>query len=294
MTALQLIQGLNNALFILIFGLVAAAAHRDRTRVALDTALFFGALAFLVLEMPVAQLLGFPAGGVSTAILALVVVALPYLMLRLLTDFTSVPLLVRSLTLGGLIAAAIVVITSGTPLDPVAALFLIGYFVAVALYTALAFIRLSARSSGVTRRRTQAVAGGMGLFGLAILVAGGSIVAPAASGFVSGATQVLALAAAGSWLLGFAPPGRLRRYWQEPELRAFLERASTLPRLPTTDAILRELERGAGDSFGARAAIGLYRPDRGVISFASSYGAMLADLPVDGSSLGARVFRSQR
>src|SRR5947207_1182131 len=115
MTALQLIQGLNNALFVLIFGLVAVVAYRRRTRVTLDT---------------------------------------------------------------------------------VAALFLIGYFVAVALYTALAFVRLSARSSGVTRRRTQAVAAGMGLFGLAILVAGGSIVAPAASGFVSGATQLLALAAA--------------------------------------------------------------------------------------------------
>ena len=293
MTALQLIQGLNNALFVLIFGLVAVVAYRRRTRVTLDTALFFGALAFLVLEGPIAQLVGFPAGGATTAVLALLVMALPYLMLRLLTDFTSVPLLVRSLTLGGLIAAAIVIVTTGTPLDPVAALFLIGYFVAVALYTALAFIRLSARSSGVTRRRTQAVAAGMGLFGLAILVAGGSIVAPAASGFVSGATQLLALAAAVSWLLGFAPPGRLRRYWQEPELRAFLERASTLPRLPTTDAILRELERGAGDSFGARAAIGLYDPNARALVFDNRHGALPPSVPEGSRFLAARVFAAQ-
>ena len=234
MTALQLIQGLNNALFVLIFGLVAVAAYRHRTRVALDTALFFGALAFLVLETPVAQLLGFPAGGVTTAILALVVVALPYLMLRLLTDFTSVPLLVQSVTLGG-----------------------------------------------------------MGLFGLAILVAGGSIVTPAASGLVSGATQILALAAAVSWLLGFAPPGRLRRYWQEPELRAFLERASRLPRLPTTDAILRELERGAGDSFGARAAIGLYDPNARVLQFDNRHGALPPSVPEGSRFLAARVFATQ-
>src|SRR2546428_11145707 len=101
----------------------------------------------------------------------------------------------------------------------------------------------------------------MALFGLAILVAGGSIVPPAASGLVSGATQILALAAAVSWLLGFAPPGRLRRYWQEPQLPAFLERASRPPRLPPTDAFPLEPERRARDPFGPRAAVRAHQPN---------------------------------
>ena len=294
MTALQLVQGANNVLFLGIFVLVAITAFRRRTRTDVDAALLFGALALILLISPIAQLLGVAVTGALTLLIVAVLMALPYLMLRLLIDFTDVPLLVRAATFGGLIAAVIVFATSGPALDPAVTLFLVGYFAAVSLYAAFGFVRLARRSSGVTRRRTQAVAAGMGLFGLAILVAAASTVAPNAAGFVSGATQVLALFAALSWVLGFVPPAQLRRYWQQPELRAFLERAGTLPRLPTTDAILRELERGTGESFGARAAIGLYRPARGVISFENAYGAIPADVPVDGSSLGARVFRSQR
>jgi signal transduction histidine kinase len=293
-TALQLVQGINNLLFVAIFALVAVGAYRRRTWTAVDTALFFGALAFAVLEGPVLQILGISANAVATAVAVILVMSLPYLMLRLLADFAGVPLLVRAAMLGGLIVTLIIVVTTGMPLDPAATLFLIAYFTAASLYAALGFIRLARRSSGVTKRRTQAVAAGMGLLGLAVLVAGISIVAPSLAGFVSGATQVLALFAAISWLLGFAPPSRLRRYWQEPELRAFLGRASTLPRLPTTDAILRELERGAGDSFGARAAIGLYDQNTRSLRFDNGHGALPAVVPENSRFLGTRVFASQR
>jgi len=294
MTALQLVQGANNVLFLGIFVLVAINAYRRRTRTDVDAALLFGSLALILLVSPVTQLLGIPLSGALTLVIVAVLMALPYLMLRLLIDFSDVPLLVRAATLGGLIATVVVFATIGPALDPAVTLFIIGYFAAVSLYAAFGFVRLARRSSGVTRRRTQAVASGMGFFGLAILVASASTFAPSAAGFVSGATQVLALFAALSWVLGFVPPSQLRRYWQQPELRSFLERAGTLPRLPTTDAILLELERGTGASFGARAAIGLYRADAGVLTFANSYGAIPADVPVDGSSLAARVFRSQR
>jgi signal transduction histidine kinase len=294
MTALQLVQATNNVLFVAIFAIVAIGAFRRRTRTAVDTALFFGALAFAVLENPVLQLLGIPANAVTTAVAVILVMSLPYLMLRLLADFADVPLLARAATLGGLIAAVIVVVTGGTLLDPSATLFLIGYFVAASLYAALGFIHLSRRSSGVTKRRIQAVAAGIGLLGLAVFVAAGGIVSPGAAGLFSGATQVFALLAAISWMLGFAPPSPLRRYWQEPELRAFLGRASTLPRLATTAAILRELERGAGESFGARAAIGLYDADARVLRFDSVQGALPAEIPEDSRFLGARVFASQR
>jgi signal transduction histidine kinase len=294
LTALQLIQGITNVLFVAIFVQVAIGAYRLRTRTAVDTALFFGALAFAVLEAPVLQLLGIAGGAVTTAIAGILVMSLPYLMLRLLADFAGVPLLARAATLGGLIASAIIVVTSGTPLDPTATLFLLAYFGAVALYVASNFIRLARRSSGVTKRRTQAVAAGMGLLGLAVLVAAGSTIVPSSAGLISGATQVLALLAAVAWLLGFAPPTQLRRYWQEPELRAFLARASTLPRLPTTSAILRELERGAGESFGARATIGLYDADLRVLRFDDGHGALPTTVPENSGFLASRVFASQR
>ena len=294
MTALQLLQGATNVLFVSIFVLVAINAYRRRTRTDLDALLLFGSLALILLITPILQLFGLKLNELGTLIVVAVLMALPYFMLRLLEDFAEVPLLVRAATFGGLIASIVIFTISGPALDPAVALFLIGYFGAVSLYTAFGFVRLSRRSSGVTRRRTQAVASGMGLLGLAILVAGITTVVPGAAGFVSGATQVLALLAAVSWFLGFVPPAQLRRYWQEPELRAFLQRAGTLPRLPTTETILRELERGAGESFGARASIGLYRPDRSVISFDNSYGVLPAEVPIDGLTLAARVFASQR
>ena len=294
MTALQLIQGLNNALFVLIFGLVLRHLYRQRSKTAVDVALFFGALAIAVLQAPLLQLLGLAPTAVTSVVTSILVMALPYLMLQLLTDFTSVSLGVRAATLGGLIASVLVLVTLPAPLDAAATLFLIAYFAIVSLYTAIAFVRLARRSSGVTKRRTQAVAGGMGFLGLAVLVAAGSTIAPGSAGFVSGATQLLALVAAVSWLLGFATPPQLRRYWQEPELRAFLERASTLPRLPTTDAILRELEHGVGASFGARAAIGMYDGTRRILRFDNAQSARLVEVPEDGGSLAARVFASQQ
>ncbi|HEX9494337.1 MAG TPA: ATP-binding protein [Candidatus Limnocylindria bacterium] len=294
MTALQLIQALNNVLFVAIFVLVALSAFRQRSRASFDVALFFGALAVAVLLTPVLQILGVGATRIAGLVVTILVMSLPYLMLRLLADFTNVPLLVRAATLGGLIASVVVVLTDEPPLDPAATLFLIGYFAAVALYTAFGFVGLSRRSSGVTQRRTQAVAAGMGFLGIALLVAGGSIVDPAVADTISGVTQVLVLGAALSWFLGFAPPAPLRRMWQEPELRAFLERASTLPRLPTTDAILRELERGTGASFGARAAIGLYDPVTHALLFANAQGALPTAVAADSRFLAARVFASQR
>ena len=294
MTALQLIQGLTDVLFVGIFLLVAVGAYQRRTRTAVDTALFFGAIAVAVLEAPVLQLVGIAASLATTTVAAILVMALPYLMMRLLADFADVPLLVRAATLGGLIASAVVVVTSGAQIDPTATLFLLGYFGLVALYVAFGFVRLARRSSGVTRRRTQAVAAGMALLGIAVVVAAGTTIAPSWAGVVSGTTQVLVLFAAAAWLLGFAPPVQLRRYWQEPELRAFLARAGTLPRLPTTEAIIRELERGAGESFGARAAIGLYDQDARGLRFDNGQGALPTIVPEDSRFLASRVFGSQR
>jgi len=64
--------------------------------------------------------------------------------------------------------------------------------------------------------------------------------------------------------------------------------------LPTTDAIIRELERGAGESFGARAAIGLYDPDAGGLRFNDGQGALPRIVPEESRYLASRVFASQR
>src|SRR5258708_36891504 len=149
MPALQLIQALNNVLFGAIFVLVALSAFRQRSRASLDVALFFGALAVAVLLTPVLQILGVGATRIAGLVVTILVMSLPYLMLRLLAAFTNVPLLVRAATLGGLIAPLGVVLTDAPPLDPAATLFLLGYFAALALYTPFGFVSPTRPSSPV-------------------------------------------------------------------------------------------------------------------------------------------------
>src|SRR5438876_12112210 len=105
MTALQLLQGATNVLFVSIFVIVAINAYRRRTRTDFDALLLFGSLALILLIGPVLQLFGLQMDQPLTLAVVTVLMALPYFMLRLLEDFADVPLFVRAATFGGLIAS---------------------------------------------------------------------------------------------------------------------------------------------------------------------------------------------
>jgi signal transduction histidine kinase len=113
------------------------------------------------------------------------------------------------------------------------------------------------------------------------------------AGLLSGLTQLLALASAVAYFVGFAPPQVLRRAWQEPELRAFLRRAASLPRLPDTPSIVRALQDGAGSTLGARATIGLYDPSTNTLQFQDPHG-VLPNAIGPSESLAWRVFDTKR
>ena len=95
-----------------------------------------------------------------------------------------------------------------------------------------------------------------------------------------------------AYYLGFAPPPILRRAWQEPELRSFLARAASLPRLPTTLDIVRELERGATNSTGTAARIGLWQEHTSKLRFWEDNDATLDIEP--GRNFAGRAFELQR
>jgi signal transduction histidine kinase len=104
--------------------------------------------------------------------------------------------------------------------------------------------------------------------------------------------QLTALASGLSFFLGFATPSLLRRAWQEPELRAFLGRAASLPRLPDTASIVRALERGAEEAVGApRATIGLWDADAAHLVYEGRDGRLTY---AAGQLIAGRAFTSQR
>jgi signal transduction histidine kinase len=274
-TALELVSLLTQAIFVLIFLLVVLRLLHRPTRTSVDIALFFGAISVAIVESRIASTFELQQVELITDIVAFLIIAMPYLLLRLVDDFSDVPFVVKRLAEVGLFLSAVAFLaTEGTLPSPIL-LAVVLYFAALSLYCALAFVRASRRSAGVTGRRLQAVALGTLLLGVAILVAGlAPLLPPSIAGLPNGLTQILALASAIGYFVGFAPPRVLRRAWQEPELRAFLRRAASLPRLPDTPSIVRALQDGAGSTLGARATIGLFDPETNTLNFHDPHGVL--------------------
>lgn len=294
MSADQFLQNASDVIFVVIFLLVVSRAATNRMRSDVDAALLFGAVALIVLETWFTEAAGIKSQAVLTFIISSLLMALPYLLLRLLDDFTGVPRRVMNASLGGLVLSVLIlVVWHDGKLPGVLTLLLIAYFVALSVYDATGFIRASRHSSGITRRRMRSVALGTLALGLVIVVAGFQVALPSSTKWATGSiSDALGLACGIAFFVGFTPPTWLRRAWQEPELRAFLGHAAALPRLPTTPAIVRELERGAASSLGTElAAIGLWNETDARVEY----------YPPDGSpprplrdALGLEAFARQR
>jgi signal transduction histidine kinase len=292
MTADRLLQFLTQLLFFACFLAVLPRAIRSPRRAHVDTALFFGVLALIVAEQWLIAVLAVdPPPIVGTAIGGLLM-ALPYLMVRLLDDFSEVPTWVVRGAEVGLALAIVGLFLVPPPLPTWLVLAYVAYFVALMVYTSVGFLRVGRRSSGVTRRRLQTVAAGSALLGSVLVIAGFQVLAPGLSEIWTVLSRLTGLASGLAYYLGFVPPAVLRRAWQEPELRQFLGRAASLPRLPTTSAIVRELERGTASALGVPTAVlGLWDEDAGVLRFDMPDGrreVQPGDLPV------GRAFAEQR
>src|SRR2546427_10737328 len=90
MTAAELVRYLTNALFIVVFISVARSALRERNRSSLNTTLLFGAIALVIAQSQVAAVLG-ARNTVLTIASLLLLLALPYLQLRLVGGFAAGP-----------------------------------------------------------------------------------------------------------------------------------------------------------------------------------------------------------
>jgi signal transduction histidine kinase len=263
MTFDQFSQYLTWAIYIIIFCIVGAKAAQRPTQANIDIALLF-AVPALSIGISLANSLQIiqpnpTTAAITSAISTSLLIALSYMLFRLVDDFTAVPgWLVRSAPA----VLAVFVVSNFLIAPPRPQWFTtleLLYGIILFIYTSVKFIRESSRSSGVTMRRMRAVAfGSITLCALFLLV----VVLIFFPGTIRSLIWLVDLTELGSgfmYYLGFATPGTLRRAWQEPELRAFLGRAASLPRLPDTESIIRELERGAASAVGApEARVGLW------------------------------------
>ncbi|HEY3218973.1 MAG TPA: ATP-binding protein [Candidatus Limnocylindria bacterium] len=263
MTALDLITLLSQATYAVIFVLVAWRYVKSPTPAHLDMTLFFGILVFVVAYSRVAGALGITPPLWFTSALIATIVALPYVLLRLVDDFTRVPVVLKRAAELAFIAISVAVFAlAGPAYPPLLLLAIVAYIAGLFFYCGGAFVLASRRTQGVTRRRLQAISLGTILFGLEVVASGtsGQLQDPDKT-LLSAIAQVLGLISAGAFFLGFSPLPFLRRAWQAPELRDLLTRAASLPRLPTTLDIVRELEKGAAAATGSQARIGLWQEE---------------------------------
>jgi signal transduction histidine kinase len=288
MTAIQLIQVLTNATFLLVFIAVLVRAIRRPSRENIDIALFFGAPAFSITQGPVAQALGIESPTLSLISGALIL-AMPLLTLRAIQGFTDLPRFIVPAAAVAWAIAAIGLLVTPAPMPPPLLLLILVYFTVFESYAGFAVLRATRRAHGVTRRRLQLIGAGTLLLALTIFGAGVAIVLPAVSSFI----LPLALASGIAYLLGFAPPGALRRAWQFPEVLAFVERTGRLvgeaaPEL-VYSTLARDLAAASGES---DAGIGIWLPEREVLRFWRNRGDPI-DRRLD-ESLAGPAFVQQR
>jgi signal transduction histidine kinase len=294
LSAQQLLSYLTWLFYVLTFVAVTIGAVRRPNRASIDMVLLFGAPA-IIIGINLASNLGLlEPSSVTSAINGVLLLAMGYFLLRLVDDFSDVPAWLLRVSEAGLLLAAIGLIAYPPGSRPIWLTAYVGlYLMVLLIYTTWAFLKEAQRSSGVTRRRMLAVAvGSISLF-VVILIAEALAFVPGLRPLTGPLNAAAGLFSGIGYLLGFAPPGILRRAWQEPELRAFLSRAATLPRLPDTESIVREMEKGAATSIGASSAsIGLWDEQDKVLRFSNLPGGKYDLAPMEGTVAG-RAFLHQ-
>src|SRR5919202_823688 len=128
MSADLLLQWLSQALFVGIFLAVARQAVRRPLRKNVDSALLFGFAALAVAQAWLQQALRLTPSPVLIAIGGSLVMALPYLLLRLLDDIAGVPRAVLRLAEGGMAGAVAALFVLAPPLPLWLTALLVGYF----------------------------------------------------------------------------------------------------------------------------------------------------------------------
>src|SRR5438105_1472348 len=271
MSGIEQLQYLSWLLYLVIFALVLARTIRRPTPAHVDMTLFFGAVAIVIITTTLASKLHVTLPAVVVdAVLPAALLAMGYLLLRLVHDFSEVPpLLIRAVEVG-MAASIAAILFIPAPLPGLLVAAILAYLITVIAYDAWAFARQARRTHGVTRRRMQAAALGSLCVGLSLSISGLGISFPALNAVWDELGAFFGLLSGAFYFVGFAPPTWLRRAWQEPEVRAFLSRAVHASSLADIRDIVRELEAGVAHAFGAPTArLPLFDPDRQVLEFVS-------------------------
>jgi hypothetical protein len=240
MSAIELLTVIAEAVLILLSITTAIAFIRHRDDLRRDVALTFVALAVPFYVQALVLLFPDLSTEVLTALGLISVYALaaqPYLLLRLVRYFQPVPRWFMGAALVALLLSfAVFYISLSSPAPALVPLF-DGYLAIVGGYVLVSFVRKALHSTGVVRWRRRFSALGASLLILLLWLSMLQQLIPALAVLQGAFSSVVAIVAAFSFHLGFAPPRWLRRAWQINEFRAFLMQSTFRHQSDETNAI---------------------------------------------------------
>ncbi len=260
---------------------------RWRDRVSLDICLVFGSLAILLILERALRLTHIQAAWIRPLGIS-VLLAHPYLLMRVVSHFRPVSRTVQRAAIAGLVVSLIVIWTAAWPFRSAAlVVFAFLYFIWLLGYVAWAFRQGARAAGGVTHWRMQHAALGALLlatvFILAVLIAVLPVSRPATAALI----PVAALYAAFNYYFAFAPPAWIRRLWQSSELYGFLSARALAGGSPQRNEVLNRLCTFAGSAVGATGGAAALWDDarQALIVAVSRWGYLEPGRPVPEGSL---------
>jgi PAS domain S-box-containing protein len=295
-TAAALLQIVNQLVYLAVtIAVIVEAAKRPR-RTSIDTALFFAALALILELSGLSSQLGFALPSLVSLGLAALLLALPYIQLRLLDDFVGVGTWTKRVAVAGLVLSMGSMILVPSPIPGILTLALVFYFVTLLGYCALRFLRESRRALDLVAARLLAIAIGSGLLSLVLAIA---VILPFVlrgnADLVRLVTQLVILASGIAYFVGFAPPSVVKRLWQESALRRFMQEMNRLPEARSVDEVMRRLEVAAGTATaGSRAVIAVWDEAKALLQFTTPEGTAHTVDTTTTDTLSGRVIKERR
>ena len=236
---------------VLLAILMVVQWARWRDRVSLDIFLVFGSLAILLILERALRLTQVQAEWIRPLGIS-VLLAHPYLLLRVVSHFRPVSRAVRRVATAGLIISLLVTWAAAWPFRSMAlVVFAFLYFLWLLGYAAWAFRQGARAAGGVTHWRMQHAALGAMLLASVFVFAVLIEILPAARAVTGALIPLAALGAALNYYSAFAPPAWIRRLWQSSELYGFLSDRSLAGGSPSRNDVLSRLCAFAVSAVGA-------------------------------------------
>lgn len=268
---------------------------RWRDRVSLDIFLVFGSLATLLILERSLRLTHVEVAWIRPLGIS-VLLAHPYLLMRVVSHFRPVSRIIRRVATAGLAVSLLTTWLSIWPLRSAGlVLFAFLYFVWLLGYTAWAFRQGARAAGGVTHWRMRRASLGALLLAVVFILAVLLTVWPASRAVGASLIPLAAIGAALNYYFAFAPPARLRRMWQSSELYGLLSDRVLAGGAASRNDVLNRLSTFAVSAVGATGGAAAIWDDgrQALMTTVSRWGYLEPGRPVpEGSLLDA--WRSNR